>query len=87
MLEDTARYAGLHLASADGFGLLPSAFLPFGPKKTPICCVGPFMLFMLFILFWPTQTIKKLSKIVKKFQHLKYLKKSHYLQNVWGKNA
>ena len=32
-LEDTARYAGLLLAPAEGFGLWPRPFLPFGQKK------------------------------------------------------
>ena len=32
-LEDTGRYAGLLLAPAEGFGLRPSLFLPFGKKK------------------------------------------------------
>ena len=41
ILEDTARYAGLLLAPADGFGLRPRLFLPFGQKKT------------FFMLFWP----------------------------------
>ena len=40
-LEDTARYAGLLLAPAEGFGLWPRLFLPFGQKKE------------LFMLFWP----------------------------------
>ena len=41
LLEDTARYAGLLLALAEGFGLRPRLFLPLGPKKE------------LFMLFWP----------------------------------
>ena len=32
-LKGTARYAGLLLAPAKGFGLQPSLFLPFGQKK------------------------------------------------------
>ena len=32
-LEDVARYAGLLLAPAEGFGLRPRLFLPFGQKK------------------------------------------------------
>ena len=32
-LEDTARYAGLLLAPAKGFGLWPRLFLTFGQKK------------------------------------------------------
>ena len=31
LLEDAARYAGLLLAPAEGFGLRPRLFLPFGP--------------------------------------------------------
>ena len=31
-LEDTARCMGLLLASAEGFGLRPRLFLPFGQK-------------------------------------------------------
>ena len=33
-LEDTARYAGLLLAPAEGFGLRLRLFLPFGQKKS-----------------------------------------------------
>ena len=33
VLENTARYAGLLLAPAEGFGLRPRIFLPYGPKK------------------------------------------------------
>ena len=32
VLEDTARYAGLFLAPAEGFGLWLRLFLPFGQK-------------------------------------------------------
>ena len=32
-LENMARYAGLLLALAEGFGLRPRHFLPFGQKK------------------------------------------------------
>ena len=32
-LEDTARYAGLLVAPAEGFGLRPRLYLPFGQKK------------------------------------------------------
>ena len=32
ILEDTARYAGLLLAPAEGFGLRSRPFLPFGQK-------------------------------------------------------
>ena len=42
-LEDTARYAGLLLAPAEGFGLWPTLFLPFGQKKSFLCCFGPFL--------------------------------------------
>ena len=44
-LEDTARYAGLLLAPAEGFGLRPRLFLPFGQKKSLLCCFGPFLAF------------------------------------------
>ena len=40
-LEDTARYAGLLLAPAEGIGLRPRAFFALWAKKD------------LFILFWP----------------------------------
>ena len=45
VLEDTARYAGLLLAPAEGFGLRPRLFLPFGQKKCLLCCFGPFLAF------------------------------------------
>ena len=41
ILEGTARYAGLLLAPAEGFGLRPRLFLPFGPKKSLLC--SPFL--------------------------------------------
>ena len=41
ILEDTARYAGLLLAPAEGFGLRPRLFLALRAKKE------------LFMLFWP----------------------------------
>ena len=44
-LEDTARYAGLLLAPAEGFGLRPRLFLPFGQKKGLLCCLGSFLAF------------------------------------------
>ena len=44
-LEDTARYAGLLLAPAEGLGLRPRLFLPFGQKKSLLCCFGPFLAF------------------------------------------
>ena len=40
-LEDTARYAGLLLAPAEGFGLRPRLFFAIRAKKE------------LFMLFWP----------------------------------
>ena len=43
LLEDTARYAGLPLAPAEGFGLWPRFFLPFGQKISFLCCLGPFL--------------------------------------------
>ena len=42
-LEDMARYAGLLLAPAEGFGLRPRLFLPFGQKKSFLCCFVPFL--------------------------------------------
>ena len=45
ILEDTARYAGLLPTPAKGFGLRPRLFLPFGQKKTLLCCFGPFLAF------------------------------------------
>ena len=43
VLEGTARYAGLLLAPAEGFGLRPRLFLPFGQKMSLLCCFGPFL--------------------------------------------
>ena len=37
-LEDTACYAGLLLAPAEGFGLRPE-----GQKKMLLCCFAPFL--------------------------------------------
>ena len=34
LLEGTARYAGLLKAPAEGFGLWPRLFLPYGHKKS-----------------------------------------------------
>ena len=42
-LEGTARYAGLLLAPAEGFGLRPRLFLPFGKTKSLLCYLGPFL--------------------------------------------
>jgi len=42
-LEDTARYAGLLLAPAEGFGLRPRLFLPFWHNKELIMFFGPFL--------------------------------------------
>ena len=39
-LDGTARYAGLFLAPAEGFGLRPRLFLPFGQKKILLYCFG-----------------------------------------------
>ena len=41
LLEDTARYAGLLLAPAEGFGR--GFFLAFWQKKGLLCCFGPFL--------------------------------------------
>ena len=43
VLKGTARYAGLLLAPAEGFGLRPRLFLPFGQKKSLLCCFGQFL--------------------------------------------
>ena len=43
-LEDTARYAGLLLAPAEGFGLWQRLFLPFGQKKTYFAVLAHFFL-------------------------------------------
>ena len=45
-LEGKARYAGQLLAPAEGFGLRPRLFLPFGQKKSLLCCFGPFLQFL-----------------------------------------
>ena len=42
-LADTARYAGLLLAPAEGFGLRPRLILPLGQKKSLLCCFDPFL--------------------------------------------
>ena len=42
LLEDTARYAGLLLAPAEGFSLWPRLFLPFGQKESLLCFFGPY---------------------------------------------
>ena len=47
LLEDTARYAGLLLAPAEGFGLQPKLFLPFGQKN---CFL--YIYFTPFGIFW-----------------------------------
>ena len=46
--EDTARYVGLFLAPAEGFGLWPGLVLPFRQNKTLLCCFGPFFSFLFF---------------------------------------
>ena len=43
ILKDTARYTGLLPAPAEGSGLRPRLFLPFGQKKSLLCCFGPFL--------------------------------------------
>ena len=73
-LEDTARYAGLLIAPAEGFGLWPRLICPSGKKKS------------FFLLFWPIfgnfwcpvvtvvtfsynlSNFEKLNKIQKKIQ-------------------
>ena len=45
-LKDTARYAGLLLAPAEGFGHRPMAFFALRAKKESLlCCFGPFLAF------------------------------------------
>ena len=56
-LEDTARYAGLLLAPAEGFGLCPRLFLPFRQKKE------------LIMLFWcPVVTLVTFSSNLRNFE-------------------
>ena len=38
LLEGSARFAGFLLAPAEGFGLRPRLFWPFGQKKSFLCC-------------------------------------------------
>ena len=45
-LEDTARYAGLLLAPAEGFGLRPRLFLPFGQKRADYAVLAHFWHFL-----------------------------------------
>ena len=45
VLEDTACYAGLLPATAEGFGLRPRLFLPFRQNKSLLYCFGPFLAF------------------------------------------
>ena len=42
-LKDTARYAGLLLAPAEGLGLRPRLSWTFGQKRAFLCCFGPFL--------------------------------------------
>ena len=42
VLEDAARYMGLLLAPAEGFGLQLGFFLALRAKKKVLCCFGPF---------------------------------------------
>ena len=59
-----ARYAGLLLAPAGGFGLRPRHLLPFGQKKSLLCCFGPF-----FIDFWnPVVTLVIFSSNLSYFE-------------------
>ena len=45
-LEGTARYAGLLLAPAEGFGLRPRLFLPFGKKRAYYAVLANFWQFL-----------------------------------------
>ena len=45
-LEGTARYAGLLLAPAEGFGLRPRLFLPFGQKRAYYAVLAHFWQFL-----------------------------------------
>ena len=70
-LEDTARYAGLLLAPAEGFGLWPRLFLPFGQKKSLICGFGKTFVypFSIILTFKKNRKIS-IKKIVEKSQFL-----------------
>ena len=64
-LEDTARYAGLLLAPAEGFGR--GFFLPFGQKKIFLCCFCPF-----FGDFWcPVVAMESFSSNLRNFERNK----------------
>ena len=45
VLEDTANYAGLLLAPAEGFGIRPRLFCPSGKKESLLYSFGPFLAF------------------------------------------
>ena len=63
-LEDTARYAGLLLAPAEGFGLRPRLFLPFGQKKELII-----LFWTIFVNFWcPVITLVTVSSNLSNFE-------------------
>ena len=60
-LEDTARYAGLLLAPAEGFGLQPRHFFAFRAKNDLIMLLWP-----IFGFFWcPVVTLVTLSSNLK----------------------
>ena len=64
ILEDTACYAGLLLAPAEGFGLWPWLFQPFGQKKSFLCCFGPFL-----AIFWcPVVAVVTFSSNLSNFE-------------------
>ena len=64
-LEDTARYAGLLLAPAEGFGR--HFFFPSGKKKSLLCCFGPFLaIFGVLVTF--SSNISKNTKKSKQIQ-------------------
>ena len=67
-LGDTALYAGLLLASAEGFGLLPRLFLPFGQKRPYQAVLAHF--------WFPVVTLVTFSSNISKFEENPPPKKS-----------
>ena len=62
-LEDTARYAGLLLAPAEGFGLWPRLFCPSGKKRAYYAALAHFG------NFWcPVVTLVTFSSYLSKFE-------------------
>ena len=70
LLEDTARYGGLLLAPAEGFGR--GLFLPFGQKNNLLCFLANFWQFWCPVV--TLVTLKIVQKIPKKI--IKKIKKS-----------